>query len=97
MTDNINLDCALNFDSESIFEHMETLLSYHNAETICPEATHTSSNLLEYIGALDIPDVKDAVFMVEDMANAALSENCTYAYRAGFKEGVRLLRTLMKL
>ena len=88
------LDKALNFNSENIFQYIDTMLFQVNADTIGEPANETVRNLCKYIESLPITDTDSVSFEVESMANTALSQTSSYAYKAGFMEACRLMRTL---
>ena len=85
-----SLEQALNFNSENIFEYINSMLSDVNAEIIGSQANETLQKLCEYIRSLPISDSDSAVFEVEDMATEALAQTSHYAYKAGFIEACRL-------
>lgn len=86
------LDEAINFNTDNIFEHLETLLSEGNAELIGAQATETVKKLCAYIEDLQQP--QDVLFEVEDFTTQALTQVSKYAYSAGFREACRLIKTL---
>ena len=88
------LDTALNFNTGNIFEYINLMLVDVNADTIGKQADETVRNLCKYIESLHISDVDSVIFEVESMANEALSKTSSYAYKAGFMEACRLIRTL---
>lgn len=88
------LEEALNFNMENIFEYIELLLVNVNADTIGSQADETVRNLCEYIKSLSIANTDSVIFEVENMANTALSQTSSYAYKAGFIEACRLMKTL---
>ena len=88
------LDKALNFNGENIFEYINQMLFSLNADTIGSQAGETVRGLCQYIASLPVPDVDSAVSEVESLANTALSQTSDYAYKAGFMEACRLMRTL---
>lgn len=88
------LDKALNFNTGNIFEYIDLMLSDVNADTIGKQADETVRNLCKYIESLHISDADSVSFEVESMANEALSKTSSYAYKAGFMEACRLIRTL---
>lgn len=85
---------ALNFNSENIFEYIESMLFNVNAEMIDPQASEILQKLCSYIQTLPLSDTRKVVFQVEDMANEALTKTSHYAYKAGFIEACRLMKTL---
>lgn len=85
---------ALNFNSENIFEYIESMLFNVNAEMIDPQASEILQKLCSYIQTLPLSDTSKVVFQVEDMANEALTKTSHYAYKAGFIEACRLMKTL---
>lgn len=85
---------ALNFNSENIFEYIESMLFNVNAEMIDPQASEILQKLCSYIQTLPLSDVNKVVFQVEDMADEALTKTSHYAYKAGFIEACRLMKTL---
>lgn len=88
------LDKAINFNSGNIFEYIDSILFNLNADTIGEQANETVRNLCEYIGSIALADADSAISEVEEMANKALSQTSSYAYKAGFMEACRLMRTL---
>jgi hypothetical protein len=88
------LDEALNFNKENIFDYLDTLLHNMNAETIGDQASGNVKRLFEYIRSLKLENTDEIIFDVEDIVNQALCDNSQYAFRAGFKEACRLIRTL---
>lgn len=88
------LDKALNFNTGNIFEYIDSMLLSANADTIGKQADETVRSLCKYIETLPISDTDSVSFEVESMANTALSQTSSYAYKAGFMEACRLLRTL---
>lgn len=88
------LDKALNFNPENIFEYIESMLFDVNAEIIGTQSSEILQKLCDYIGALPMPDTDKVVFEVEDMAAEALTKTSHYAYKAGFIEACRLMKTL---
>ena len=85
---------ALNFNSENIFEYIESMLFNVNAEMIDPQASEILQKLCSYIQTLPLSDTRKVVFQVEDMADEALTKTSHYAYKAGFMEACRLMKTL---
>ena len=85
---------ALNFNSENIFEYIESMLFNVNAEMIDPQASEILQKLCSYIQTLPLSDTSKVVFQVEDMAVEALTKTSHYAYKAGFIEACRLMKTL---
>jgi len=94
METNKPLDKALDFNAENIFEYIDSMLFNANADTIGKQADETVRNLCKYIESLPISDTDSVSFEVESMANTALSQTSSYAYKAGFMEACRLIRTL---
>lgn len=88
------LDKALNFNTNNIFDHINSMLFHVNADTIGEQADETVKNLCEYIKTLPVADRDSVSFEVECMANTALSQTSSYAYKAGFMEACRLIKTL---
>ena len=88
------LDKALDFNSENLFEYMEFLLHNMNAGIISEQSGETIKKLFRYIKTLDVPNADEVIFEVEDMANEALCHASHYAFKAGFMEACRLIRTL---
>ena len=88
------LDKALNFNTGNFFEYIDSMLSDVNADTIGKQADETVRKLCKYIESLHISDAASVSFEVESMANEALSKTSSYAYKAGFMEACRLIRTL---
>ncbi len=88
------LDKALNFNTGNIFEYIDLILSDVNADIIGEQADRTVGNLCNYIKSLHISDADSVSFEVESIANEALSQTSNYAYKAGFMEACRLIRTL---
>lgn len=88
------LDRAFNFTTDNFFEYIQQMLSDVNADLIGSQATETLDNLIRYIQTLAVNDADSVIFNVEDMANTALNQTSSYAYRAGFTEACRLLKTL---
>lgn len=88
------LDKALNFNTGNIFEYIDLLLSDINADTIGKQADETVRNLCKYIESLHISDADSISFEIESMTNEALSKTSSYAYKAGFMEACRLIKTL---
>ena len=88
------LEKALNFNSENIFEYIDEMLFQVNANQFGTQAEETLLHLFQYIKTLPISDMDSIVFEVDAMVNKALSETSSYAYRAGFMEACRLLKTL---
>ena len=88
------LEKALNFNTGNIFEYIDLMLSYVNADTIGKQADETVRNLCKYIESLQISDADSVSFEVENMTNEALSQTSSYAYKAGFIEACRLIKTL---
>ncbi len=88
------LDKALNFNTENIFEYIDLVLSDVNADIIGKQADETIRNLCKYINSLPIEDAGSVSLEIESMANTALSQASSYAYKAGFMEACRLIRTL---
>ena len=88
------LDTALNFNQENLFEYMDILLHSMNTEIIGSQSIEITKKLYEYIRLLHLADAESVVFDVEDMVNAALCNNSQYAFKAGFMEACRLIRTL---
>lgn len=88
------LDKALNFNTENIFDYINSMLFHANADTIGGQAGETVRNLCKYIESLPVADTDTVSFEVESMANTALSQTSSYAYKAGFMEACRLIKTL---
>lgn len=88
------LDKALDFNGENIFEYISQMLFNLNVDMIGDQAVETVKGICQYIASLPVPDVDSAVFEVESLANTALSQTSDYAYKAGFMEACRLMRTL---
>lgn len=88
------LDKALNFNGENIFEYIGQMLFNLNVDMIGVQASETVKDLCQYIASLPVPDTDSAVFEVENLVNTALAQTSDYAYKAGFIEACRLLRTL---
>lgn len=88
------LDKALNFNSENIFEYIEFLTFHVNADLHGQQASETAQNLCKYIEELPLPDPNDVMMDVESMVNEAMTQTSEYAYKAGFMEACRLMRTL---
>lgn len=89
-----SLDKALNFNKENIFYYIDSMLFDKNADTIGKQADETVKELCKYVKTLPVPDTDSVSFEVESMANAALSQTSSYAYKAGFMEACRLIKTL---
>lgn len=89
-----SLDKALNFNTETIFEYIDMLLFNVNANPVGEQADETIKMLYKYIESLSIADTESAIFEVESIVNEALSQTSHYAYKAGFMEACRLIRTL---
>lgn len=88
------LDKALNFNQKNFFEYMDVLLHNMNTEIIGSQSMKTTKKLYKYIRSLHLADTENIVFEVEDMVNTALSDNSKYAFKAGFMEACRLMKTL---
>ena len=88
------LDKALNFNQENFFEYIDILLHNMNTEIIGSQSMRITKKLYEYIRSLHLTDEESVVFDVEDMVNEALSNNSHYAFKAGFMEACRLIKTL---
>lgn len=88
------LDKALNFNTENIFEYINQILFNVNADISGEQASKILKNLCEYIEVLPLPDAKSVMLEVESMVSEALAETSQYAYKAGFMEACRLMRTL---
>lgn len=88
------LDKALNFNPENIFEYIELILFNINAETISEQSNEIVQKLCKCIESLPISDASKIRFEVEDMVNEALCKTSHYAYKAGFIEACRLIKTL---
>ncbi len=88
------LDKALNFNTENIFEYINQILFNVNADISGEQASKILKNLYEYIEVLPLSDAKSVILEVESMVNEALAETSQYAYKAGFMEACRLMRTL---
>lgn len=89
-----SLDKALNFNKENIFHYIDSILFDKNADTIGKQADETVKELCKYVKTLPVPDTDSVSFEVESMANTALSQTSSYAYKAGFMEACRLIKTL---
>lgn len=89
-----SLDKALNFNQENFFEYIDILLHSMNTETIGRQSIKTTEKLYKYIRSLHLADTENIVFEVEDMVTTALSDNSKYAFKAGFMEACRLIKTL---
>lgn len=89
-----SLDKALNFNQENFFEYIDILLHSMNTETIGRQSMKTTEKLYKYIRSLHLADTENIVFEVEDMVTTALSDNSKYAFKAGFMEACRLIKTL---
>ena len=85
---------ALNFNSENIFEYIESMLFNVNAEMIDPQASEILQKLCSNIQTFPLSDTSMVVFQDEDMADEALVKTSHYAYKAGFIEACRLMKTL---
>lgn len=94
METNKSLDKALNFNTGNIFEYIDMLLFDVNANQVGEQADETIKMLYKYIESLSIADTESAIFEVESIVNEALSQTSSYAYKAGFMEACRLIRTL---
>lgn len=88
------LDKALNFNNENFFDYIFLILSNINADTFGEQTNETLKNLCEYIGSLPVPDTDSVSFEVESMVSEALSQTSSYAYKAGFMEACRMIKTL---
>lgn len=88
------LDKAFNFNMENIFEYIDQMLHYMNVDISGEQTDRILQNLCKYIESLPLTDAGSAVLEVESMVNEALSETSQYAYKAGFMEACRLMRTL---
>lgn len=88
------LDEALNFNPENIFEHIDQLLCNMNADLSGPQADQIAQKLYQYIESLSLTDAKSVMLDVDSMVNDAILATSQYAYKAGFMEACRLIRTL---
>lgn len=88
------LDKALNFNTGNIFEYINQILFNMNADISGEQAFQILKNLCKYIKALPLTDAESVMLNVESMVNEALAETSKYAYKAGFMEACRLIRTL---
>lgn len=94
MEESKTLDEALHFNATNIFEYIDKLHCDANTAIIGTNAEIAMSKVYEYIKTLQLPDTEKILFDIEDMSNHAIFENAHYAYRAGFIEACRLLKTL---
>lgn len=87
---------ALNFNSENIFEYIESMLFNVNAEMIDPQASEILQKLCSYIQTLPLSDTSKVVFQVEDMADSGIiSKN--FPYRSSLLLVGRILVYLLQL
>lgn len=89
-----DLDKVFNFNTENIFEYINLMLFNLNADLIGKQADETVKNLCIYIKSLHIANTDSIAFEVENMTHEALSQTSSYAYKAGFIEACRLMKTL---
>ncbi len=97
MTDMITskpLDEALNFNQENIFDHINQLLCNMNADISGPQADQITQSLYKYIESLPLADARSVVLDVDSIVNEAILATSQYAYKAGFVEACRLMKTL---
>ena len=93
----VNKIQAGNLDVQLLYSTDGT--NWHDAEGqtlrfLQKQADETVRKLCKYIESLHISDAASVSFEVESMANEALSKTSSYAYKAGFMEACRLIRTL---
>ncbi len=99
MTDNINftsplMNQALDFNTENIFEYMNTILQEKNANLYGEQADQTLLELCSYIKTLPLDNVDSVMLEVEDYATSALCQTSEYAFKAGFIVACKLRNTL---
>ena len=89
--ENISLDKALNFSSENFFEYIQTLLANEDPDYFGELANKDYEDI---INLLSDPEAQISVQTMDTKICHALMETSKYAYRAGFIEACRLIKTL---
>lgn len=87
-----SLDEAINFNQDNLFEYLYYLLGHCNAswyDSNADEAVDRIHTMLK-----NIPEIKDIFLDLDDLIVRALVDTSEYAYKSGFKEACRLIKTL---
>lgn len=91
----IKLNTEINFTEEKLMDMLEQILFYENINRCGEEADELIDQAEDYIRNENIsPDVQ---FKLCDYCSDISARASTHAFKVGFKEGVRLLRTLLML
>ena len=93
-SENISLDKALNFSAENFFEHIQTLLANEDPDYFGEQANKDYEDIIKL---LSNPKAQITVQTMDTKICHALMETSKYAYRAGFIEACRLIKTLHSL
>lgn len=86
---------SINFSESRLMDIIDTIIYYDNIFLTTDELDSLIGKIEHYIGNLGI-DVEECNKLSDDMQDIA-NGYAQYAYKEGFKEGVRLFRTMMSL
>lgn len=95
LTDKMIINKEINFTEEKLMDTLEKLLSDDNINRYGDEAEALIKKVISYINSNEISD--EVRFNLCDYCTEIGDISSTYGFKQGFKEGIRLFRTLMRL
>lgn len=88
-----SINDAVNFNENNFFSYIGYIMNHRNADLFGSESTRLQEQACNIVNSCELSN--DVKMNIVDLYTESMCECSHYAFESGFREGIRLVKTLM--